>query len=183
VGALSADYSIFPNGTAYRAIIGINDTERYKFADMGSMGEDVPLPVGDVQLTRGDQPVTFNWSRPWGAPSSISYPKGNYTISFIAPLHDNNLKAVFLNPYNVSVTLPQNFSVQNPLLAGISNGANVTRNADNSTTITWTKAYSFDIRFYSQSQQDLLIFFLQFMGILIIVLVGIPYALSMRKEE
>jgi hypothetical protein len=78
--------------------------------------------------------------------------------------------------------LPQNFSVQNPLLAGISNGANVTRNADNSTTINWTKTYSFDLRFYSQSQQDLLFFFLQFMGILIFVLVVIPYLLSMRQE-
>lgn len=147
------------------------------------MGEDVPLAVGDVQLSRDGSPREFNWSRPWGAPSSISYPKGNYTISFIAPLKDNSLNAVFTRPYNVSVVLPHNFSVQNPLLAGLSNGANVTRNPDNSTTIEWTKAYSFDLRFYTQSQQDILFFFLQFMAILIVVLVAIPYVLSMRREE
>ena len=79
--------------------------------------------------------------------------------------------------------LPQNFSVQNPLLAGLSNGANVTRKADNSTMINWTNTYSYDLRFYSQSQQDILFFFLQFMGILIVVLVIIPYVLSMRQEE
>jgi hypothetical protein len=182
-GALSADYIIFPNGSAYQASIGITDTERYKFADMGSMGEDVPLPVSNVTLTRGDQPVPFNWSRPWGAPSSISFAKGNYTLSFIAPLHDNDLKAFYLKPYNVSVRLPQNFSVQNPLLASLSNGANVTRNADNSTTIQWTKVTSFDCRFFTQSQQDLLFFFLQFMGILFVVLIVIPYVISMREEE
>jgi hypothetical protein len=182
-GALSADYSVFPNGTAYRAIIGINDTERYAFTDMGSLGEDVPLAAGDVQLTRGDQPVAFNWSRPWGAPASISFAKGNYTVSFIAPLRDNNLKAVFLKPYNVNVTLPQELDVQNPLLAGMSNGANVTRSADNITTIRWSKTYTFDLRFYTQGQKDLLFFFLQFMGILIVVLVVIPYVLSMRNEE
>jgi hypothetical protein len=182
-GALSADYNVFPNGTAYRASLDINDTERYTFADMGFMGEDVPLAVRDVQLTREGQPVGFNWTRPWGAPSSITYAKGNYTVTFIAPLHDNNLNAVFTKPYNVNVMLPQNFSVQNPILAGLSNGANVTRNQDNSTTIQWTKTYTFDLRFYSQSQQDILFFFLQFMGILIVVLVIIPYVISMRKEN
>jgi hypothetical protein len=182
VGALSAEYSIFPNGTAYKASIGINDTERYKFADMGFMGEDVPLAVREVQLFQDDQPATFNSSTPWGAPASISFAKGNYTLSFIAPLRDNSLNVVYQKPYNISVMLPQNFSVQNPLLAGLSNGANVTRNPDNSTTISWTRTYSFDLRFYSQSQQDILIFFLQFMAILIVVLVVIPYVLSMRQE-
>jgi hypothetical protein len=181
-GALSAEYSIFPNGTAYKASIGINDTERYSFAGMGFMGEDVPLAVRDVQLFQENQPATFNSSNPWGAPASISFAKGNYTLSFIAPLKDNNLYASYQKPYNVSVMLPQNFSVQNPLLAGLSTGANVTRNPDNSTTISWIKTYSFDLRFYSQSQQDILFFFLQFMGILIVVLVVIPYILSMRQE-
>jgi hypothetical protein len=150
---------------------------------MGFMGEDVPLAVRDVQLLQGETPVPFNWSRPWGAPASISFTKGNYTIAFIAPLRDNNLQAVFLKPYNVSVTLPQELDVENPLLAGLSNGANVTRFADNTTTITWTKTYTFDCRFYTVAQKDLLFFFLQFMGILILVLVVIPYVLSMRKEE
>lgn len=181
--ALSADYTIFPNGTAYRASLDINDTERYTFADKGFMGEDIPLAIRDVQLTRDGQPAPFNWSRPWGAPSSISYPKGNYSVTFIAPLRDNDLNAVFTKSYNVSVQLPQNFSVSNPLLAGLSNGANVTRNPDNSTLIQWTKTYTFELRFYSQGQQDILFFFLQFMAILIVVLVVIPYVLSMKKDD
>jgi hypothetical protein len=183
VGALSAEYNVFPNGTAYRAILEINDTERYTFSDMGFMGEDVPLAVGDVQLISGGLAVGYNWSRPWGASSSISFPKGNYTLAFTAPLRDNSLNAVYTRPYNVSVMLPLNFSVQNPILASLSNGANVTRNEDNSTSIHWTKTYTFDLRFYSQWQQDILFFFLQFMGILIVVLVIIPYVLSMRKED
>lgn len=181
-GALSAEYSIYPNGTAYHATLEITDTERYTFADMGFMGQEVPLAAREVQLIQDGLPATFNWSRPWAAPSSISYAKGNYTLSFIAPLKDNSLVAVYTKPYNVSITLPQNFSVQNPLLAGLSNNANVTVHPDNSTTISWTKAYTFEMRFYSQGQQDLLFFFLQFMGILIVVLVIIPYALSMRRD-
>ena len=182
-GALSAEYSIFPNGTAYHAIIGINDTERYTFADLGFMGEDVPLNVGAVQLLSGEEPVAFNWSRPWGAPSSISFEKGNYTVLFIAPLRDNTLQAAYKKPYNVTVTLPQELKVDNPVLAGLSTGANVTHNADNTTTVQWTKSYGFECRFYTQGQQDILFFFLQFMAILIFVLVVVPYVLSMRGEN
>jgi hypothetical protein len=150
---------------------------------MGFMGEDVPLAVRDVQLFRGEEPAAFNWTRPFGAPASITFEKGNYTVSFIAPLRDNNLQAVYQKSYNVTVALPQEFSVDNPLLAGLSNGANVTHNADNTTTIRWMKVFGFDCRFYSKGQQDILFFFLQFMGILILVLVVIPYVLSMRREE
>ncbi|NMB78852.1 MAG: hypothetical protein GYA23_07125 [Methanomicrobiales archaeon] len=182
-GAITADYTIFENGTAYRAVLQINDTERYTFATMGFMGEDVPQNAGEVNLTKEDMPAAFNWSRPWGASSSISFPKGNYTISYVAPLKDNNLQAAYTKPYNVSVRIPQNFSVQNPLLAGLSNGANVTKNPDNTTTVQWTKSFGFDLRFYSKSQEDLLFFFLQFMAILIVVLVIIPYVLSMRGQE
>ena len=164
-------------------MLGIHDTERYTFADMGFMGEDVPLAVGEVELSHDGEPAEFNWSRPWGAPSSIGFAKGNYTVSFTAPLRDNTLKAVYKKPYNVSVTIPQNFSVENPLLAGLSNGANVTRHTDNTTTVSWTNTPMFELRFYSPGQQDLLFIFFQFMAILTVVLVVIPYVLSFRKDQ
>lgn len=183
-GALSAEYSIYPNGTAYHATIGITGTERYTFADMGFMGEDVPLAAGGVELIQEDGlPAAYTWNRPWGAPSSIAFAKGNYTVSFVAPLGNNNLKAIYKKPYNVSVSIPQNFSVANPLLAGLSNGAHVTVHADNSTTVSWNDTYMFDLRFYSLGQQDILFIFFQFMAILIFVLVVIPYVISMRKDQ
>lgn len=182
-GALSADYVVLPNGTAYRAAIEITDVSRYVFADTGFMGENVPVQVDEVQLSGNCSPCRFNWSRPWGAPSSIEFEKGNYTISYLAPLHDNNLNGVFTKPYHVNVTIPQEFDVQNPLLAGISQGANVTRNGDNTTTIQWNRTVTFDVRFYDHTHEELLWFFLQFMGILALVLVVIPYMLSMKKAE
>lgn len=147
------------------------------------MGEDIPMTAGDVQVIRGNTTIPYNWSKPWGAPSSISFAKGNYTISYIAPLRDNNLNAVFSRPYNVSVTLPGELDVRNPLLAGLSNGANITRFADNTTGVTWKKSYNFDLRFYTKTQEDLLFFFLQFMAILIAVLIVVPYLLTMNNRR
>ncbi len=180
-GALSADYRIFPNGTAYQASIEIHDSTRYEFADIGFMGENVPLAAGDVHLTADGAPAEFNQSTPWGRPQVITFPKGNYTVSYIAPLRDNHLQGVFDKAYNVTVTIPQAFDVRNPLMAGLSTGADVTRLGDNSTLVQWNRSYSFDLRFYDETREQLLFFFLQFMAVLLVVLVIIPYVLSRKK--
>jgi len=147
------------------------------------MGENVPITVGDVNLTANGTPVEFNESTAWGRPHAISFPKGNYTVSYSAPLRDNHLQGVFQKPYLVNVTLPEEFDVRNPLLAGLSNGANVTRFSDNTTLVQWNRSYAFDLRFYDETREQLLFFFLQFMGILIVVLVVIPYIMSLKRPE
>lgn len=147
------------------------------------MGENVPITVGEITLTSSGLPVPFNHSTPWGRPHAITFEKGNYTVSYTAPLRDNRLQGVFLRPYLVNVTLPEEFSVQNPLLAGLSTGANVTRFSDNTTLVQWNQTYTFDLRFYDEHREQILFLFLQFMGILIVVLIIIPYILSMRREE
>ena len=181
-GALSADYQVFPNGTAYRATIDITDAARYEFAETGFMGENVPVTVGDVNISGNCSPCQFNWSRPWGGVPAITFPKGNYTVSYIAPLKNNDLQAAFEKPYQVNVTIPGEFDVSNPLLAGISSGANVTKYPDNSTSVKWNKSYSFDLRFYSKSQEELLYLFLQFLGIIAVVLL-LPFVIGMRRRE
>jgi hypothetical protein len=164
-------------------MIEIADTARYEFADIGFMGENVPVTVSDVQLLSNGTPAGFNRSSPWGQPQTLTFAKGNYTISFIAPLRDNHIQGVFEKPYHINVTLPKEFDVRNPLLAGLSTGANVTRFSDNSSVVQWNKSYSFDLRFYDSTREEILFFFLQFMGILVVVLVIIPYILSLKKSE
>jgi Family of unknown function (DUF5803) len=182
-GALVADYIVLPNGTTYNASIEITDASEYVFADVGIMGENVPVQVGNVQLSGNCSPCAYNWSRPWGAPASISFAKGNYTVFYSGPLHENNLQGTFDRPYQVNVTIPEDFDVRNPLLAGISQDATVTRHEDNTTTIQWNKTAMFNVRFYDSGREELLWFFLQFMGILVLVLVVIPWVLSMKKAE
>ncbi len=146
------------------------------------MGESIPLAAGEINLTTNGSPVAFNHSAPWGRPQAITFAKGNYTVSFTAPLRDNHLQGVFEKPYHVNVTIPEEFDVRNPLLASLSAGANVTRFPDNTTLVQWNRSYAFDLRFYDGNQEQLLYFFLQFMGILVVVLVVIPYFLSIKRS-
>jgi hypothetical protein len=183
-GALSADYLIFPNGTMYRASIEIVDSSRYEFADSGMLGEPVPLTVGEVLLSGNCSPCRFNQTGPsfMSNTRAITFERGNYTVSYVSPLRDNHLLVSFKSPYHVNITLPQEFDVRNPLLAGISPGANITRYPDNSTLIQWNKTLSVDLRFYDQNRETLLFFFLQFLGIIAFVML-LPFLLTMKKKE
>ena len=113
---------------------------------------------------------------------AITFEQGNYVVSFTSPVRDNHLQASFKSPYNVNITIPQEFDVRNPLLAGISPGANVTRYPDNTTIIRWNKTQSVDLRFYDSGRETLLYFFLQFMGIIAIVML-FPFLLTMKKKQ
>ena len=180
--ALSADYQVYSNGTAYNASVEITDADRYEFAGVGFLGEKVAINVGNVNLSGNGFPCQFNWSKDWGRPSAITFLRGNYTVSYTAPLKDNTLQAGYDDQYNVSVILPAELDVRNPLLASISPGANVTRFADNTTLIKWSKIRTIEIRFYDPWREQLLYLFGNFWIIIAIVLL-LPFLLIMKKSE
>ena len=137
------------------------------------------MNVNDVQLSGSTcSNCSFNWSDS----SKITFLQGNYTVSYVGPLHDSHLQAAYNIPYNVNVTLPQEFDVRNPLLAGLSLGADVLRHADNTTSIQWDNVTSIDLRFYDQSREQLLYFFGS-LWIVIAIAFLLPYLMTMRKKE
>jgi hypothetical protein len=163
--------------------VEVTDISMYQFASADMLGENIPVNVTNISLVAENGiPVNFNWSTEWNAPSVITFPKGNYTISYDTPLQDNQIQGSFLLPYNVSVSLPGQYDVRNPLLAGLSPGANVTRFPDNSTGITWNDATSFNLRFYDQTREDLLYLFGEFMVILAVILLT-PFLLIRNPPE
>lgn len=184
VSAISAEYLVYPNGTAYHASVEIENTSRYEFVESGLLGEPSPLTVKDIQLSGNCSPCNYSVTGPSFTSNvqAITFEQGNYVVSFTSPIRDNHIQASFKSPYNVNITIPQEFDVRNPLLAGISPGANVTRSPDNTTIIRWNKTQSADLRFYDSGRETLLYFFLQFMGIIAIVML-FPFLLTMKKKQ
>jgi hypothetical protein len=165
-------------------MIEIADVSRYEFVDTGMLGEPSPLNAGDIQLLGNCSPCRFNQTPPSFTSNfmTITFERGNYTVSYVSPIRDNHLQASFKSPYHVNISLPQEFDVRNPLLAGISPGANITRLSDNTTIIRWNNTLSVDLRFYDQGRETLLYFFLQFMVIIAVVML-LPYLITMKKKE
>lgn len=176
--ALSAEFHVLPNGTAYNASVEVVDAERFEFYEPGVLGERVPLTVSNVQITGNCSPCAFTATKS----NSITFSKGNYTIRYTAPLRDFHLQAVFEKPYSVNVSLPEGFDIRNPLLAFLSPGSTVIAEKDNSTTARWNRTLSVDLRFYDRSRESLLYLFGNFWIVIAIVLL-LPFLFTMKKNE
>ena len=176
--ALSAEYRVLSNGSAYNASVEVAGSDRFEFYDFGVLGERIPIKAGNITISGNCSPCQFNQS----GTSAITYTKGNYTLNYTAPLRDFHLQAMFDKPYNVNVTLPEGFDVRNPLLAGISQGGTIVTGEDNSTTVMWSKTTSVDLRFYDKTREDLLYLFGNFWLIIAVVLL-VPFLFIRRTKE
>jgi len=175
--ALHAEYRVLPNGTAYNASIDVADVNKFDFFELGMLGERIPQRVGNIEVTGNCSPCEFNVS----GISSITFARGNYTVLYTAPMRDYHLQAAFDSPYRVNVTLPQEFDVRNPLLAGISPGAVIIGERNNTTTVQWNRTMSVDLRFYDNNRETLLYMFGNFWVVIAIVLL-VPFLITVRRK-
>lgn len=174
--ALSADYTVAENGTCYTAEVEVLQAEAYAFTEPGFLGEPVQVTVSEIAVFNESGPVNFTEER-----SAIRFPEGNYTIRYTAPLNSNELTVIVDDPSNISVFLPEQYRVENPLLGYVSNGGMI-NTTDNGTAILWEDSRSAQVRYYDAFQEQALIIFGTFwIGLVVIFLV--PYLIVRRKRE
>jgi hypothetical protein len=145
---------------------------------MGTLGERIPQEVGNIQLIGNCSPCVYNES----GISSLTFARGNYTIFYTAPLRDYHLQVPFEHPYNVTISLPQEFDAKNPLLAGISPGGVIIEGGDNTTMVQWNRTMSVDLRFYDKEREGLLFVFGNFWVVICLVLL-LPFLITLKRNE
>lgn len=178
VSGLLADFSVAPNGTLYQATVELEQLDRYSLYDTGVLGERVPGQVTGLTLSQENRTVPFNRTDPF----TIVFPKGNYTLSYSGTIRDNHLQQAFPKPYNVTISLPPEYDIKNPLIGMISpQGARVTTVKGNWTTIAWDQVRSVEIRFYDPGRETLLYLFGNFWIIVAVVLL-FPFLLTWRRR-
>jgi len=152
----TASFEIAENGSSCQVEIELVGAASYYFSEPGILGEQVPVEVSDVRLVleNGTEEVFEQPAR-----SMIGFPRGNYTLSYRAPVRNYHLQQIFDQYYEVNVTVPSGYDVRNPLLGGWSPGATVTREANGSTRLSWRRTHDLFVRFYDPGRESLLWFF------------------------
>jgi len=178
--ALIAEYRVLPDGSSYQGSIELVNASQYSFGERGLLGERIPVQVSNVTLLGkcSPSPCTFTWSDRF----TISFPEGNYTLRFVAPIRQNNLVVAFPEPYTVVVRLPPGFDVRNYLIGSLSTGATVNEAPDGSLTVTWNATRSAELRFYTEDRVTMLALFGQFWIVIAIVLL-LPFLFSRRMRQ
>ncbi len=176
VSALNVTYQIADDGTGYHAVAEVNATDKYEFLQSGALGEQIPLQVTNITLFKDGQNTTFTEER-----GGIRFPVGNYSITYDGQISGNTFQSQFSEPGSVSIILPEQYKVDNPLLTSIQpSGSHVNRSM-NQTVVTWDKTRYFDIRFYDANQENLLGIFTQF-WLIIAVMLLLPFLFSRNRQ-
>jgi hypothetical protein len=172
--ALTAEFAVFQNGTAYKASVEVAGVSDYEFVRLGLLGEKTDIDAQNIRLNTTGGEVEFERSG-----SRITFPEGNYTIHYAAPIQNNDLRVDFSQPYNVTFKLPAGLKVQNPLLGMISTGGHAEKEND-SVILRWEDAYYAECRFYTDTQERALVIFGTFWIALCAFFVT-PFLISRRR--
>ena len=177
MAAKEATFRVLPDGTAYEASVQVAGTG-YGFWGPGLMGERVPLQVEDLKVLGPTGPVDYQEA----GRGVITFPEGNYTITYQVPVRDNHLVAIFDTPYAVTVALPEGLDVKNPLIGMVSPGGAVSSGPNETMEITWDRVDAVEVRFYAPEREILLTTFGTIWLSVAIVLL-LPYFISWRRDD
>lgn len=175
--ALDANFFVAENGSAFHAEVCVQETDRYEFSEPGLLGEKVPVDVSNISLvdeSGGGAEFEEQWN-------SISFETGNYTVGFDQEFGNRDFRVLMDAPYNITLYLPGEYHVENPLLGTVSTGGSVDK-AANFSTVSWKMKKYAEARFYDDMQEKMLLAFGSFWLVLVIIFL-IPYLLARRKTE
>lgn len=167
---------VLPGGTAYEASITVTGSE-HAFWTPGMMGERTPLQVEDLEVVGSAGPVEYQEA----GRGIITFPEGNYTITYRAPLRDNYLVTAFDTPYAVTVDLPRGLDVRNPLIGMVSPGGAISSGPNETTEIAWDRIRVVEVRFYTPDREIMLATFGTIWLSVALVLI-LPLLMSRRKD-
>jgi len=152
----------------------VNNTDRYELIEPGMVGERIPLQAANLTIRNETDILTRNPDR-----GVLTFPKGNYTISYESVVKSNTMQLLFTEPANVTVFLPHPFMVTNPLLTSLQPSGAKLEKGNDSTNISWNQVRSVELRFYDEGQEHLLFLFAQFWLIIAVVLL-LPFFFSRK---
>ena len=175
--ALDADYYVAENGSLFHAEVAIRGAEAYEFTEPGYLGEKVSVDVKNISLS-GENGEDAEFEEGW---HSISFEKGNYTVGYDQAFSNNDFNVLLDSSYNITLYLPDKYSVSNPLLGMVSTGGSVNKSG-NFTEISWKMKKYAEARFYDDFQEKMLFAFGSFWLALVLIFL-IPYIQSRRKKD
>ncbi len=172
VAGITFSASVDEDGKGYSAVVLVNNTDRYELIQPGMVGERIPLETKNLTVRNETDILSLTPDR-----GILTFPRGNYSISYEAMVNANTMQFLFTEPANVTVSIPRPFMVTNPLLTSIQPSGSKLEEGNNTTNISWKQVRSVEIRYYDKGQEHLLYLFAQFWLIIAVVLL-LPFFLS-----
>ncbi|MCA1915380.1 DUF5803 family protein, partial [Methanospirillum hungatei] len=132
VAGITFSATVDKDGKGYSAVVLVNNTDRYELIQPGMVGERIPLETKNLTVRNETDILPLTPDR-----GILTFPKGNYSISYEAMVNANTMQFLFTEPANVTVSIPRPFMVTNPLLTSIQPSGSKLEEGNTTTTISW----------------------------------------------
>lgn len=182
----TAVYTVADDGKSFTADIYFSNLETFPIVEEGlfwGLGGDAELKgVTDMVLTNTD---TGEVVTPEAANGVLTFPKGNYHLTFTAPIEGglfggNSLYLKYPAKFDVTVYIPEPYTTGHLVLGKINDGG-VVSYTGSGTVVTYTGIEKTTVPFYDKSREMVLYVFA---GIWVLVLiVAIVRYRSLKKRQ
>lgn len=114
--------------------------------------------------------------------SKVTFPKGNYTLTYTQDISDKTVYAKFPAGYSVKVYLPAKYHTGHPVLGTVSSGGVISQSDREGfgTMVTYANTKTVEVKFYEQGR-DLWLY--GFIGIWAVVLLVVYARYRMYKNR
>ena len=184
--ANTADYTIAEDGKSFFADVYFTDLGTFSIVTEGifwGLGGDSELKgVTDLVLTNTD---TGEVVTPASANGVLTFPKGNYHLTFTAPLETGifggtSLYLKYPAPFDVTVTMPDPYTTGHFVLGKVNDNGVISHNGTE-TIVTYTGIEKTKVPYYNKMREPVLY---AFAGIWVVVLlIAIWRYRSLKKKQ
>ncbi|MBP2144698.1 hypothetical protein J2129_000152 [Methanofollis sp. W23] len=178
VSAFNATVEVLPGGDAYQGAVTLVNESEYSFWKPGHLGETLTLEVENVTVS-GE--CGTNCTYTWENKNTVSFEQGNVTVGYEAEVKSRDLQVLMTEPSNITLTLPEDLMVSNPLLGWTSTGAEVKEEENGTTMVQWENTRYAEVRFYDSGQEQLLYIFGS-VWVAVAAVLLFPYLLLRRQR-
>ncbi|WP_319379224.1 DUF5803 family protein [uncultured Methanocorpusculum sp.] len=160
--ANSAVYFVSDDGTVLTANVTLINQNTFQLVKPGFLGEEVALSVDNLTIQNESGVIEYTQNG-----KTVTFPAGNYTLTYSANIENGLVYLKYAEPYNVSVYLPERFQTGYLILGTVGTGG-VVSSSDNSSygsMVTFENTTTASFTFYDDVREPLLYIFLGVWGV------------------
>lgn len=168
--ANSAEFFLSEDGKTLSVNATLTEQSSYTLVKQGFLFQDEALSVNDLVILDADgNTVDYTVSK-----STVTFPKGDYTLTYTQNVSDNLIYAKFPDVYEVKVYLPAKYATGHVVLGTVGSGGtvSVSDNPEYKTLVTYPQTKTVEVKFYEDGRE---VWLYGFLGIWLVVLI-IVYA-------
>lgn len=177
----TAVYEVAQNGSSYTADVSFTNLDKYYLVTQGFFfglgGDEAISGVSNLTLMNADSGEAVT---PESSKGTLTFPKGNYTLTYTAPVKDGEIYLKYPAAFDVNITMHDPYTTGHMVLGPVDEKGVITKTGSD-TTVTYKGIEKISLRIYDKNREYILYGFTG-VWILVVLIIFLRYR-SLKKRQ